>query len=213
MSLGEAWRILVEDAHLLVVEKDTGLLSVPGLGAENADCLVARVQGQFPGARIVHRLDRDTSGLMVLALDSQTHRDLSREFEQRRVKKEYEALVWGAVAESSGAIDLPIRKDMTAKTKHLVDHVQGKPSQTDWWRLELGADGSTSRLRLEPRTGRSHQLRLHLSSIGHPILGDPIYGSEHSRTAAPRLCLHATRLEFTHPRTGAQVLAQSSAPF
>lgn len=204
----DGWRVLAADDEFVVVEKSSGLLSVPGLGPQNADCLIARVCRRFPTARIVHRLDQHTSGVLVLALDAASHRALSRQFELREVGKRYIAVVGGVMVADEGVIDIPIRKDMERKSRQLVDWEQGKPSRTRWSVLERGGDRTT--IALVPETGRSHQLRLHLATIGHPILGDSIYAPPELVAAAPRLMLHAEMLEFTHPRTGARVVFRAA---
>jgi len=204
----DGWRLIAQAEGLVVVDKECGLLSVPGIGPEKADCLVARVATRFAGARIVHRLDRDTSGVMVLATDADTHRRLSMAFEARQVTKAYHAIVAGHPAADSGFIDLPIRKEALGSARQIICRDQGRPSQTRW-KVEArlarvpasvrGPGGDPfpcSLLRLEPLTGRSHQLRVHLLSIGHPILGDTLYGSEATLAAASRLCLHASELGF-----------------
>ncbi len=208
--------ILHADEWLLAVDKPSGLLSVPGIGPEKADCLVARLQGAFPGARIVHRLDRDTSGVIVLARDAETHRALSMAFEARAVEKEYEALVAGHVAADAGTVDLPLRKEALGSARQIVHRTEGKPSRTDYAVLDRGrdADGlSWTRVRLTPFTGRSHQLRVHMLALGHPILGDELYADGTAHAARPRLCLHARRLAFTHPRTGARLELMAETPF
>ena len=202
------WRLLARGAGFVVVEKSCGLLSVPGIGPEKADCLVARVATRFTGARIVHRLDRDTSGVMVLATDADTHRRLSMAFEARKVSKAYHALVAGHMAGESGLVDLPLRKQALGSAKQVVCHEQGRPSQTRWFvEARLAAVPSPVRgtaepaqpctlVRLEPLTGRSHQLRVHMLSLGHPILGDNLYAPAPLVDAATRLCLHASTLGF-----------------
>ena len=204
----EGWRPLAQGAGFVVVEKACGLLSVPGIGPDKADCLVARVARRFAGARIVHRLDRDTSGVMVLATDADTHRRLSMAFEARKVSKTYHALVAGHVAGDAGLIDLPLRKEALGSAKQIVCHEQGRPSQTRWFveaRLACvpaavrgSADPAQpcTLVRLEPLTGRSHQLRVHLLSLGHAILGDNLYAPQPLVDAATRLCLHASTLGF-----------------
>ena len=152
---------------MIVLEKPTGLLSVPGIGPEKADCLASRAEAAYPGARIVHRLDRDTSGLIVMARDPDTHRELSRQFQDREVDKNYEAVVGGLVSIDQGTINAPIRKDMDNPPRQLIDDVHGRPSVTHWEVIERMDD--RTRLKLHPITGRSHQLRLHLLSIGHPF--------------------------------------------
>jgi len=204
----DGWRLLSQGPGFVVVEKACGLLSVPGIGPEKADCLVARVASRFPGARIVHRLDRDTSGVMVLATDADTHRRLSMAFEARQVSKTYHAIVAGHVAGESGRIDLPLRKEALGSAKQIVCHEQGRPSQTRWFvESRLACVPTAVRgvadppqpctlVRLEPLTGRSHQLRVHLLSLGHAILGDNLYAPEPQVNAASRLCLHASTLGF-----------------
>ena len=206
-STHDGYRVLAQGAGFVVVDKACGLLSVPGIGPDKADCLVARVALRFPGARIVHRLDRDTSGVMVLATDAATHRRLSMAFEARQVQKAYHALVAGHVHGEEGRIDLPLRKEALGSAKQIVCHEQGRPSQTRW-RVETRLDAVPASvrandapfpctlLRLEPLTGRSHQLRVHLLSLGHAILGDNLYAPPSMVDAATRLCLHASTLGF-----------------
>ncbi len=209
----DGFGILHEDPHLLVVDKACGLLTVPGIGPEKADCLIARLQGRWPGARVVHRLDRDTSGVLVVARDAATHRALSMQFERRETSKRYVALAAGHPPKDSGEIDLPIRKDLVNTPLQVVDFVHGRPSVTRWSVVERLASPARSRFSLEPVTGRSHQLRVHLLAIGHPILGDDLYAPPDVRTMAPRLCLHAEHLEFTHPASGARVAFRAPIPF
>ena len=201
--------VLHTDDAIVVVDKPAGLLSVPGIGAENQDCLVARLSQRFPGVRIVHRLDQHTSGVMVLARTADAHRTLSKSFEARQVEKRYVAIVAGRVIDDEGEITLPLRKDMTRRSRHIVDHEQGKPAITRWNVLERGPHWS--RLALFPLTGRSHQLRVHLSAIGHPILGDDLYAPPEVAQRAARLMLHAERLAFAHPSTGAHMIFQAPA--
>jgi len=201
------------DAALLVVDKPSGLLSVPGRGADKADCLVARVHAEYPDALIVHRLDMETSGLMVLARDADTHRALSMQFQQRQVSKRYVAVVHGRLAAASGTIDLPLITDWPNRPRQKVDFVLGKPSLTHYRLLAYDAAEDTSRVALEPETGRSHQLRVHLMSLGHPILGDALYASPPVQQKAQRLLLHAEFLAFRHPQTGAAMEFSLKAPF
>lgn len=208
--------ILHADEWLVAVDKPSGLLSVPGIGPDKADCLVARLQTAFPGARIVHRLDRDTSGVIVLARDADTHRALSMAFEARAVEKEYEALVEGHVAADRGTVDLPLRKEALGSARQIVHMTEGKESRTDFAVVGRGQDDggfAWTRMRLTPFTGRSHQLRVHMLAIGHPILGDELYAAEPARSARARLALHARRLAFMHPRTGARVEFVAETPF
>lgn len=202
--------ILHEDPALLFVDKPAGLLSVPGKGPHLADCLLSRVQAVFPQALLVHRLDRDTSGVMVFALTQQAQRHLGLQFEKRQLRKSYIALVDGAVAEKSGRIDLPLAVDWPNRPRQKVDHEAGRAARTDWTRLSI-RDGTT-RLRLSPLTGRSHQLRVHLQAIGHPILGDPFYAEGHARDA-PRMMLHAERLRLRHPEGGRGINVTARCPF
>jgi tRNA pseudouridine32 synthase/23S rRNA pseudouridine746 synthase len=210
------YSVLFADPHLVVCDKATGLLSVPGIGPEKADCLVARLQGEFPGVRIVHRLDRDTSGAIVLARDAATHRALSMSFEAREVDKTYEALVAGHLASDRGTVDLPLRKEALGSARQMVHLAEGKPSRTDFEVLGCGhdADGfAWTRVRLTPFTGRSHQLRVHMLALGHPILGDELYAGGAACSARARLCLHARSLAFTHPATRARVAFEAPCPF
>jgi tRNA pseudouridine32 synthase/23S rRNA pseudouridine746 synthase len=201
--------VIHEDAELLIVNKPAGLLSVPGKGPELADCLIARVQTAFPTALLVHRLDRDTSGVMVFALTKSAQRHLGLQFEKRHMKKTYIALVHGEVAEKTGVIDLPLIVDWPNRPLQHVNHETGKPALTEWRRGAI-KDGST-RMRLFPKTGRSHQLRVHMKEIGHPILGDPFY-SENSE-AYPRMMLHAQSLKLRHPEGGRGIEFKAKTPF
>ena len=203
-------RILHEDAEVLVVDKPAGLLSVPGKGAHLSDCLITRVQAAFPDALLVHRLDRDTSGVMIFALTPHAQRHLGLQFEKRMTKKAYVARVWGVPDEKDGLIDLPLIVDWPNRPRQKVCRETGKPAQTQW-RL-LKAEGDTSRMRLFPKTGRSHQLRVHMLSIGHPILGDPFYATG-TALDYPRLMLHSEELRFKHPNGGTSMKVRSPAPF
>lgn len=209
----DGFTILHEDAHLLVVDKACGLLTVPGIGPEKADCLIARLQGRWPGARVVHRLDRDTSGVLVVARDAATHRALSMQFERRETEKTYVALAAGHPPKDEGEIDLPIRKDLVNTPLQVIDFVHGRPSVTRWCVRERLDGPPRTRFELTPVTGRSHQLRVHLLAIGHPILGDDLYAPPEARAMSARLCLHAERLGFVHPATSSRVAFASPAPF
>ena len=197
------------DASLLVAEKPAGLLCQPGRGPELADSLLTRLQREWPTARLAHRLDRDTSGLLLVALDADLHRALSRLFAERQIVKTYRADVAGALAQTAGVIALPIAKRGDRPPRYAPDPA-GKPCHTGWRLLEVC--GAWSRLELTPETGRSHQLRVHLAAIGHPILSDPLYGDPAARPA-PRLCLHASRLQFIQPLTGQPLAFHSPCPF
>ncbi len=212
----QGYSVVHIDAWLIVLNKTTGLLSVPGIGPEKADCLAVRVATAFAGARIVHRLDRDTSGLIVMARDGETHRALSMQFEARTVEKRYCAVVAGHPVCDSGTIDLPIAKDFERAPRQKIDHILGRPSVTNYRvvdRFITPSGVAVARLWLSPTTGRSHQLRLHLQTLGHPILGDDLYASEAIRALSARLCLHADQLVVTHPATGARLASESPAPF
>jgi len=200
--------MVYQDEVILAVNKPTHLLSVPGRGPDKQDCLYHRVQERFPEALMVHRLDMDTSGLVLFARSQEAQRTLSLQFEKREISKTYVAIVEGVLEQDEGMVDYPMRKDMEQRLppKHLVDCVRGKKAVTEWRVLERAE--TTTRVALFPKTGRSHQLRVHMQSIGHPIVGDPIYGQP-----AERLMLHAESLSFPHPMTGEPIQLESPAPF
>ncbi len=199
------------DAAWVVVDKPAGLPSVPGRAPGLRDCAASRVQARYPDALVVHRLDMATSGLMLMARGAERQRRSSTDFAQRRVDKRYLALVAGTVAESAGTIDLPLSADWPNRPRQQIDTTAGKPSLTRWQRLAVGERYSV--LLLQPVTGRSHQLRVHLAAIGHPILGDTLYAPPAVRDAAPRLLLHAWRLTAPHPDTGEATRFESPPPF
>lgn len=204
-------RIVHADASLLLVEKPSGLLSVPGKGAYLADCLLSRIHSLHPEALLVHRLDRDTSGIMVLARTRAAQRHLGLQFERRIVEKRYVARVWGVVEREDGMIDLPLRTDWPNRPMQMVCHEHGRPARTRWHCLaRLPAE---TRLALMPETGRSHQLRVHLRAMGHPVLGDPFYAPPEARERVDRLMLHAEALRLRHPEGGAWCDFASPAPF
>jgi tRNA pseudouridine32 synthase / 23S rRNA pseudouridine746 synthase len=203
-------RILHADSALVVVDKPAGLLTVPGRGEDKADCLITRLREQFPGVLLVHRLDRDTSGLVVFALTPQAQAHLGRQFESRIVDKRYQARVQGVPDGGKGRIDLPLTVDWPNRPRQMVCQQTGRPAVTDW-RL-LKAEGETARVQLRPRTGRSHQLRVHMQALGHPILGDTLYATGAGRDHT-RLMLHAERLGLTHPETGARLDFRAPVPF
>ncbi len=208
--------LLDVDDSLLVVNKPSGLLAVPGRGPDKQDCLSARVQARYPDALIVHRLDMATSGLMVMARGAAMQRALSIAFAEREVSKRYIAVVAGRLespAETWGVIDLPIIADWPNRPLRVVDHQQGKPSITRWRVLGHAANGLSTRVELEPVTGRSHQLRLHLRELGYPILGDTLYAPPAIQIMAERLLLHAGSLGFVHPVSGAELAFECPAPF
>lgn len=205
--------LLHVDEALVVVRKPAGLLSVPGRGPERADCVAARVQRHLPDALTVHRLDMATSGLLLMGRGAVAQRLLSTAFAERRIAKRYTAVVAGVVAADHGEVDLPLVCDWPNRPRQMVDHTRGKPALTRWRVLSRQPAEGTSRIELEPVTGRSHQLRVHLLSIGHPIVGDELYAPEPWRRAAPRLLLHACHLALAHPLSGAALVFSDAAMF
>ncbi|HEY9098284.1 MAG TPA: pseudouridine synthase [Thiobacillus sp.] len=208
--------LLDVDDSLLVINKPSGLLAVPGRGIDKQDCLSARVQARYPDALIVHRLDMATSGLMVMARGAVVQRALSQAFAAREVSKRYIAVVAGrleAPPDAWGVIDLPIMADWPNRPLRMIDYQNGKPSVTRWRVLGYDESGLNTRVELEPVTGRSHQLRLHLRELGHPILGDTLYASSVIQAMAGRLLLHATSLGFVHPGTGVERTFTCPVPF
>ena len=196
-------RILFEDEHLVVVVKPEDLLSVPGKHIENKDCLIRRLHKTHPTALIVHRLDMATSGIMVIAKTTSAHRQLSIQFQNREVEKEYIAVVHGAPSNDSGQIEAPLICDWPNRPKQKVDEENGKPALTHYQVEHVDKSTNTSRLLLKPHTGRTHQLRVHCLTLGTPILGDRLYAPAAIIAASPRLLLHAARIQFTHPNTDA----------
>ncbi|TWO73132.1 RluA family pseudouridine synthase [Caenimonas sedimenti] len=199
------------DEHLVVFDKPAGLLAVPGRGEDKQDCLSARARELWPDALVVHRLDMATSGLFLMARGIAMQRRLGRAFEQRRVDKRYVAVVAGDLAAASGTITLPIGADWPNRPAQKVDHDAGKPSVTHW--RVLSRTPSATQVELEPVTGRTHQLRVHLQAIGHAILGDALYAPPEVLDLAPRLLLHATRLALQHPASDEPLVFDSPAPF
>lgn len=189
--------LLYQDEALLILNKPAGLLSVPGRGEDKQLCLASWVQQLYPEARVVHRLDMATSGIMVMARSLEVQRHLQRQFEQRRVSKRYIAVVEGRLSSPEGEVDLPLAADWPNRPRQKVDPVKGKPSLTRYRHLEYFADQDSSRVVLEPVTGRSHQLRVHMQALGHPIVGDRLYGGPVQQ--ADRLLLHAEAISFRHP--------------
>jgi len=202
--------VIHEDHEIVIVNKPSGLLSVPGKGAHLADCLISRVQEVFPMALLVHRLDRDTSGVMVFALTPHAQRHLGLQFEKRQVKKIYVARVKGWLEPKTGTVDLPLIVDWPNRPLQKVCHETGKPAQTDW-RVQRYGEGET-RVRLFPKTGRSHQLRVHMLAMGHVILGDPLYAEGDAR-GYERLMLHSEELRLRHPDGGKGMSFRAKAPF
>jgi tRNA pseudouridine32 synthase / 23S rRNA pseudouridine746 synthase len=211
--------LLYADDSLLVLNKPSGLLAVPGRGEDKQDCLSARVQRRYPDALVVHRLDMATSGLMLMARGIAMQRVLAKAFEMRQVHKRYIAVVQGRLlpplppesADGWSLIDLPIVVDWPHRPLRIIDAERGKPSQTRWRCLAFDEASDSTRVELEPLTGRSHQLRVHLQALGHPILGDALYGS--AAAAAPRLLLHACALGLAHPLSAEPMCFESPPPF
>ncbi|MFX0541851.1 pseudouridine synthase [Roseovarius sp. S4756] len=200
--------VVHEDHEVLAVTKPDGLLSVPGKGDHLADCLLTRVQAAFPTALLVHRLDRDTSGVMVFGLTGHAQRFLSEQFRERKARKTYVARVAGRMEGKKGEVDLPLIVDWPNRPRQMVCHETGKPSLTEY--RVLKASGEESRVRLWPKTGRTHQLRVHMLAMGHPILGDPLYASD---AAYPRMMLHAEELRINHPESGRGMSFRAKTPF
>ena len=222
MTSAQEPAVIYADDCLLVLDKPSGLLAVPGRGPDKQDCLSVRVQARYPDALIVHRLDMATSGLMVMARGPAMQRALSKAFAAREVTKRYIARVAGrleapaegcGVLEDWGTIDLPIIVDWPNRPLRIVDHQLGKPSITRWRVLRHDDTGVSTRVELEPVTGRSHQLRVHLRELGHPILGDALYAPADVQALAGRLQLHAWSLRFMHPLTGEEMAFECAAPF
>jgi tRNA pseudouridine32 synthase/23S rRNA pseudouridine746 synthase len=204
---------LFEDDALLVFDKPAGLLAVPGRGEDKQDCLWLRVRQRWPQALVVHRLDMATSGLMLFARNADAQHRLSRAFASRQVGKHYVAIVAGRMPASAGRIELPLAADWPRRPLQKVDMLAGKPSTTDWRLIGFDATRQCSRVHLQPLTGRTHQLRLHLAAIGHPILGDALYAPPAVFERAQRLLLHANQLSFDHPLSGTRLRLGCEAPF
>lgn len=209
----QGFSLIHADYALLVLNKPDGLLSVPGRGIDKQDCLIKRVRAEYPDALIVHRLDLDTSGLIVLARGKSMHRRLSILFQDRRVEKRYIAVVDGELAQNTGEVCLPLIVDWPNRPRHKVDFATGKPSLTRYRVLSYDAAGHCSRLELKPETGRTHQLRVHMQALGHPILGDSLYADPKTRAKSDRLLLHAEYLAFAHPVSGERLCLTCAATF
>lgn len=201
------------DDGLLVIDKPAGLLSQPGRRPEKWDCVIARLQPEYPDAVIVHRLDEPTSGLMILARGQTMSSGLSRVFRERKIHKRYEAIVDGIMPDDQGSIDFPLIADWPNRPRQKIDYESGKPSLTHYQVMERNHLENWTRVDLEPFTGRSHQLRLHLMALGHPILGDPLYADARVLARAPRMCLHAKHLSFEHPISGIPMVFDLPVPF
>lgn len=198
------------DDEILVFDKPSGLLSVAGKTDDLADCLEARANAAFPGARPVHRLDKDTSGLIVFARTPEALAHIGLQFEKRQTDKTYQALIWGQPSEDSGLVDQPLKADWPNRPKQHISAQEGRPAQTEWRVIDRS---EPVRVLLRPLTGRTHQLRVHMAFLGHPILGDNLYAHAAALAASERLCLHACALSFTHPSKGTMLQFSSKAPF
>jgi tRNA pseudouridine32 synthase / 23S rRNA pseudouridine746 synthase len=205
--------ILYRDEDLLLVDKPDLLLSIPGRNPLNSDCVISRIREDFPSASVVHRLDLDTSGIMAIPLNKPTHSHISRQFQERKVEKSYHAVVFGLLEEDEGKIELPIATDWDNRPKQIICEERGKSALTHYQVLERFPESNRTRLLLKPVTGRSHQLRIHLASIGHPILGCDMYAHEEALGMTKRLMLHAHTLAFTHPTTSDWLAAEAPLPF
>jgi tRNA pseudouridine32 synthase / 23S rRNA pseudouridine746 synthase len=213
----EGLDVVHRDDHLLAINKPAGLLSVPGRGAQLQDCTLHRVQKLFPNALLVHRLDEATSGLLVFALTQPMQKALGAAFEARQISKAYVAWVHGLNLQSEGLIDAPISMDWLQRPLRKIDFLNGKPAITRYQTLQKNEQSAQTLCRLEPETGRTHQLRLHMQHMGHPIVGDRLYGNaanaKETTTQTDRLMLHASQLAFMHPASGQTVNLLSPAPF
>ncbi|WP_352411076.1 bifunctional tRNA pseudouridine(32) synthase/23S rRNA pseudouridine(746) synthase RluA [Mixta sp. BE291] len=209
----EPWlHILYQDDHIMVVNKPSGLLSVPGRLEEHKDSVMTRIQRDFPQAESVHRLDMATSGVLVVALTKAAERELKRQFREREPEKSYVARIWGHPPKDEGLVDLPLICDWPNRPKQKVCFETGKSAQTEYLVLERAADNS-ARIQLKPITGRSHQLRVHMQALGHPILGDRFYAHDEALAMASRLQLHAEWLTITHPAFGNKMTFRQPADF
>ncbi len=211
--------ILYRDGDLLVLNKPAGLLSVPGRKKEHADSLEKRAQALYPQARIIHRLDEPTSGVIIMAMNAQSHRNIGLQFERRKTQKIYIAEVWGHIQQDQGEINLPLRCDWPNRPLQMVDHEQGRSALTKWQVIErkklrtAAEEYPVTRVNLFPHTGRSHQLRVHMMEQEHPILGDEFYAHDQAYACAPRLYLHAHKIMIHHPEDGRQVCFEAQCPF
>lgn len=207
--------ILYYDDDIIVLNKPSGLLTVPGKDIKHRDCLESRVKRVFPLARIIHRLDMATSGIILMAQHKPAQGNIGQQFEKRKTEKSYVARIHGIPTNTSGRVDLPLICDWPNRPKQMVDHERGKSAQTDWTIENSHEDGdkSWSRVLLKPITGRSHQLRVHMLALGHPILGDRLYAKDQALSMASRLQLHAASLSFTHPSTEEWLTFEKPAPF
>lgn len=202
--------IVFVDDDILVLNKPSGLLTVAGGTEDLADCLEARANSEFPGARVVHRLDKDTSGLIVFGLTPQAHANIGLQFEKRQTRKTYQALIWGQPLADAGLVDQSLKTDWPNRPKQLICAQYGRSAKTEWRVMDRS---SPVRVLLKPLTGRTHQLRVHMAFLGHPILGDNLYAYEPALNASTRLCLHAHTLGFAHPSKATELHFTSEMPF
>ncbi len=213
----EALSVVFSDEHLLVIDKPSGLLSVPGKSPDHADCLQSRAQADFPEALLVHRLDMETSGVFIMAKTKQAQRHLGFQFENRNTQKTYVAHVWGHMKDEHGQVDLPLICDWPNRPKQMVDELNGKQAITDWKVIERSHISPDSlpftRIELQPKTGRSHQLRVHMLALGHPILGDQLYAKGEALESVERLQLHAESLTVMHPVEKRFITFNAPCPF
>ena len=205
--------IIYADKSLLLVNKPEFLLSVPGRAIENKDCLITRIQENFPSATMLHRLDLDTSGILVIPLQKNVHSHISRQFQERRVDKEYTAEVYGIMKKDQGSINFPIARDWENRPKQIICNERGKSALTHWEVIQRYPSLNKTRVKLKPVTGRTHQLRIHLREIGHPILGCDMYAHDEALKKSDRLMLHATYLSFTHPSSTKKIFGYCPPEF
>jgi tRNA pseudouridine32 synthase/23S rRNA pseudouridine746 synthase len=209
-------RVLYQDDDILVLSKPSGILSVPGKAEDQRDCLETRAQLAIPNALLTHRLDLETSGVFMMALNKPAQAHINRQFEKRRTQKHYIARVWGHVEGENGRVDLPMCNDWENRPRQMICHEHGRAAQTDWDVIERGklpCGNGFTRLLLEPITGRTHQLRVHMEELGHPILGEVFYAHDDAENAAERLQLHAESLTIHHPKDETLITFTDSTPF
>lgn len=204
--------ILYKDDDLIALNKPSGLLSVPGRGESKQDCLISRLQLEFPQALVIHRLDMPTSGILLFALNKEMQKRMGMLFEKKKIYKEYIAKVHGILGEKKGIINQPLITDWINRPRQKIDYKTGKPSQTKYTLLSTD-NKNNSLVMLQPITGRSHQLRVHMSSLGHAILGDELYGTSQTRNASQRLLLHAQKIEFIHPISNVKIHIECNVNF
>ena len=204
--------VIFQDEYYLAINKPSGLLSNPGRAAHTNDCALTRLQSAFDEIHLVHRLDCDTSGVLIFAKQKKAEGALKKQLQERKVQKTYHALAWGIPAQKKGSIDLRLASNPDDIPLQKVD-ANGKEAVTHYTILESNPEQNIALLELRPLTGRTHQLRVHLDAIGHPILGDPFYGHQESQSNKPRLCLHAKTLQFKHPFTHKEIIIDTSTSF